>query len=246
MLRAVGVTPEQIVRVLELEQNERLASRREQNRINKRNQRLRHHVSADSADSADRAYIYSKNLSSSEESLTESESKARARARGKRSKVALPDNFEPDLKTRLHASVLGISDQNFNREHEHFCDSARAHDRRYADWPAAERNWMTNFASGKFNHNGGNGNGRKTTRQVGEQLVAKLRAREAEAERSGTVGDADVDGVSGQCSMFGGLFGDAGGNIVPISAHRRDDCGFADPRGAEGIEIIPPNGRAGF
>ena len=49
-LRLAGLTDQQIVKVLELDQKERLAARREQNRINKRNQRSRQHVSADRAD----------------------------------------------------------------------------------------------------------------------------------------------------------------------------------------------------
>jgi hypothetical protein len=53
ILRAAGLTDEQIVRVIETEQNERKLARREQNRIHQRNHRSRKHVSADRADIAD-------------------------------------------------------------------------------------------------------------------------------------------------------------------------------------------------
>lgn len=53
ILRAAGLTAEQIVKVLETEQNERKLARREQNRIHQRNHRARKHVSADRADIAD-------------------------------------------------------------------------------------------------------------------------------------------------------------------------------------------------
>jgi hypothetical protein len=59
-LRAAGLTDQQILRVLEAEQNERKAARREQNRINQQKHRKnkqsiadRQHVSADGADGAD-------------------------------------------------------------------------------------------------------------------------------------------------------------------------------------------------
>jgi hypothetical protein len=50
-LKAAGLSAEQIVAVLEAEEIERVTTRREQNRINKKNSRARRqHVSADSAD----------------------------------------------------------------------------------------------------------------------------------------------------------------------------------------------------
>jgi hypothetical protein len=47
VLKASGLTDEQIVRVLQTDERERILRRREQNRINKQNQRSRQHVSAD-------------------------------------------------------------------------------------------------------------------------------------------------------------------------------------------------------
>jgi hypothetical protein len=47
VLKASGLTDEQIVRVLQTDESERILRRREQNRINKQNQRSRQHVSAD-------------------------------------------------------------------------------------------------------------------------------------------------------------------------------------------------------
>src|SRR5262245_26723454 len=53
MMQQAGIPNELILKVKAIEEMERRAARREQNRINKRNQRLRQHVSADSADIAD-------------------------------------------------------------------------------------------------------------------------------------------------------------------------------------------------
>lgn len=47
VLRAAGLSSEQIVKVLELDESERRLTRREQNRINKQKQRSRQHVSTD-------------------------------------------------------------------------------------------------------------------------------------------------------------------------------------------------------
>ena len=52
-LRAAGLTETQILRVVEIEQSERRAERREQNRIHQQNHRARKHVSADAPDRAD-------------------------------------------------------------------------------------------------------------------------------------------------------------------------------------------------
>ena len=54
-LRAAGLSAEQIVKVLETDEAERAAHRREQNRIAKKNQRSRQQNAAACADSADAA-----------------------------------------------------------------------------------------------------------------------------------------------------------------------------------------------
>jgi hypothetical protein len=53
ILRAAGLTDAQIVKVIETDQKERQAARREQNRIHQRSHRARKHVSAYRADIAD-------------------------------------------------------------------------------------------------------------------------------------------------------------------------------------------------
>jgi DNA-directed RNA polymerase beta subunit len=53
ILRAAGLTDEQIVRVIETEQKERQLARREQNRKSQQNHRSRQQISADRADNAD-------------------------------------------------------------------------------------------------------------------------------------------------------------------------------------------------
>jgi hypothetical protein len=54
-LRAAGLSAEQIVHVLECAENEKIAARREQNRINQRNHRSRQQIVDDCADGADTA-----------------------------------------------------------------------------------------------------------------------------------------------------------------------------------------------
>jgi len=63
-----------------------------------------------------------------------------SRARARRAKVPLPDNFVPD---REPARSLGWTESKIDQEIERFQNSARAHDRKYADWGAAWRNWLT-------------------------------------------------------------------------------------------------------
>lgn len=53
MMRVAGLSEAQIIRLFELEQQERIATRREQNRKAQQKQRARQHFSADSADGAD-------------------------------------------------------------------------------------------------------------------------------------------------------------------------------------------------
>jgi len=57
-----------------------------------------------------------------------------ARAR----KTPLPDDFVPERATPLS---LGWSEIQIDKEIEHFKDSSRAHNRKYADWQAAWKNW---------------------------------------------------------------------------------------------------------
>jgi hypothetical protein len=91
-LRAAGLTDSQIVKVLELEQSERQATRREQNRINQQNHRARQHVSTDRADTK-RHIIESK--------------QARVRK-----KTSIPDDFKP---------VVGPNDRDEFERFKNYC-----------------------------------------------------------------------------------------------------------------------------
>lgn len=87
----------------------------------------------------------------------------------------------------------------------------------------------------------------KTTRDVGEELVAELRttAGSKADNRGGHNGcNSHAVGISGNGQgLLTGIFDDAGANIVPISARGGDAGMFADSRGSPAIQIIPPNGR---
>lgn len=76
-----------------------------------------------------------------EESLgLEEPQKEQATGRKRKNKTLLPENFEPD---RDFARKLGWSEKRIDEQIQAFCDSARAHNRQYADWQAAWRNWCT-------------------------------------------------------------------------------------------------------
>jgi hypothetical protein len=59
---------------------------------------------------------------------------------------SLPDNFEINPTNHSHAKALGFSDFEIKREHQRFCMHARAKGLTYADWDAAEYNWITKGA----------------------------------------------------------------------------------------------------
>jgi hypothetical protein len=59
---------------------------------------------------------------------------------------ALPDHFEVSPTTLSHAKAFGFSDHDIKREHQRFCMNAKAKGLVFADWDAAEHNWMTKAA----------------------------------------------------------------------------------------------------
>jgi len=160
-LRAAGILEALILRVVEIEQAERRAARREQNRINKQNQRSRQHVTADSDDIADRrkktvadqtprqqtkrdtALILTSLPSSSLSSLVDRPLSTAARARR-----PLPPDWEPK------------GEQRDATEADEFRDHARAKGYQYIDWDAAYRNFQKSPYNAR-NKGGQNGQGRR-------------------------------------------------------------------------------------
>lgn len=63
-----------------------------------------------------------------------------ATGRKRKNKTQLPDDFAPD---RDFARKLGWAEDRIDQQIQAFRDSAKAHARIYADWPAAWRNWCT-------------------------------------------------------------------------------------------------------
>lgn len=163
----------------------------------------------------------------------------------KKKKVYIPDNFQPNEASRRIAGELGFTPSREAYELERFKASAKAHSRTYADWDAAWQSWMRSPLQSQNGH--ANGHVRKTTRDVGEGLAAKLRARENDSVGSSGGSDPNAVGLSGsQRDMFGRIPGDAGGNAVPVPAGGSNRGDVADPWSSEGMQIIPPNGRSGF
>lgn len=64
----------------------------------------------------------------------------------KKSNRALPDNFEMNATNHSHANAFGFSESEKKREHQRFCMHAKAKGLAYADWDAAEHNWITKAA----------------------------------------------------------------------------------------------------
>lgn len=84
-----------------------------------------------------RDVIVSSSLSFSEDSLESKEVSEEKTTRRKR-KTSLPDDFNSD---REIARKLGWAESRIDQQIQAFCDSALAHNRQYADWQAAWRNW---------------------------------------------------------------------------------------------------------
>jgi hypothetical protein len=77
-----------------------------------------------------------------------------ASPRSSRKKPArtIPDNFEISDANRSYARAYGFSESDIKREHQRFCMHAKAKGTTYADWNAAEHNWITKAAefAGKY------------------------------------------------------------------------------------------------
>jgi hypothetical protein len=59
---------------------------------------------------------------------------------------AIPDNFEMNATNHSYANAFGFTEAEKKREHQRFCMHAKAKGMTYADWDAAEHNWITKAA----------------------------------------------------------------------------------------------------
>jgi len=59
---------------------------------------------------------------------------------------SLPDNFEMNATNHSYANAFGFTESEKKREHQRFCMHAKAKGLTYADWDAAEHNWITKAA----------------------------------------------------------------------------------------------------
>jgi DNA-binding transcriptional MerR regulator len=188
LMRAAGMTLEQIVRLLELEQDERLARTREQNRIRQRNHRARNDVTRDQRDQRDNALSYllpsSSSLSSLDSPTEAQQSKEvvgegqRAKKKTRQSKVALA-SMPPDWRPNNHHSdlcaKLGVP---LGEVEAVFRDTTAAKGVRYANWDLGFNTYIRNF--NKFN--GGNVDHGKRNRAAdrAHELAEEVRQREFE------------------------------------------------------------------
>lgn len=59
---------------------------------------------------------------------------------------SIPDNFEMNATNHSYANAFGFTESEKKREHQRFCMHAKAKALTYADWDAAEHNWITKAA----------------------------------------------------------------------------------------------------
>jgi len=185
-LRLAGLTDQQIVKVLELDQKERLAARREQNRINKRNQRSRQHVSADRADIDDTPPPpFSPPSDSPPYNPPRPPKDPAFEKRGSR----LPSDWQPSDADRAYARSEGLSEADIEREAGGFRDywcAKPGKDGLKLDWSATWRNRVRSFLGRRQNGVTYHGKPhRKTVHDVFREL----------AERTSPEASPDDDGL---------------------------------------------------
>lgn len=98
--------------------------------------------------------------------------------RKRKNKTPLPENFEPDRK---FAQKLGWDDKRIDQQIQAFCDSAKAHNRVYADWQAAWRNWC-NSPYQQVNGHAANRHDDQSEQTFGTFALDRARAAGEEAE----------------------------------------------------------------
>jgi hypothetical protein len=139
-LRAAGLTEAQVLRVIEIEQTERIEQKREAAKIRSRNYRARHaserdavtQITRDARDARDATYI--------DPSLLPSSEKKRKKGR----KIDMPIDWKP---------AVSAEDEGELERFKRYC---KANGKTYVDWDAAWGNWRTSPYRG-----GQNGAGRQ-------------------------------------------------------------------------------------
>jgi DnaT DNA-binding domain len=129
-LRAAGLTSEQIVRVLEVENEERLTRVRENNRERQRRHRARNAVTRDVRDIRDeRDTLY-------------------------KTQSPITESWSPSEESRERARAMGLGTEVLTRELERFRNHYLANGQRFANWDAKFLNWLTNPYQSKGQVNG--------------------------------------------------------------------------------------------
>ena len=170
VLRAGGLSDAEIVRILELEQQERVAARRETNRKSQQKHRARKRVMAD--------------VLTGEVVPTH----ARRAARGTR----LPEDWMPSLADQDRALAIGLTEGRIQSEAEKFRDYWRAR----AGARATSTNWSLNWNNWcrkamEMNGHGHGLNGKRSVLEIAGELADEIRQRESAA---GIGGPADLFG----------------------------------------------------
>ena len=182
LLRMAGATPEFIAKVAELEQEERILARREQNRINQRNFRKANkinddviHVSADSADSADqRKRKERKEPKERKEKETTSSPSGSSVGRGSR----LGTDWQPtaaDLDFAKSRGLIGTFLEDEIIKFRNHWLSKSGQNATKCSWTRTWQNWVINAGKPKGAMNGHRHPGRKTMADV----LAEMRERES-------------------------------------------------------------------
>ena len=179
-LRAAGLSPEQIVRVLEEEENRTLPKIREQTRL--RTQRYRErlrvtrHCDGGDASPASQAPLTKSLFLDSEESLLDSENRGESYTRPRKNAGflrELPSDWILPPEGREYARAKGWTEQRITDQEERFRNYWHGSGGKKKDWLATWRNWVTSdYNNGKeTNHVGPT---KKTCASVIGDLLDKL------------------------------------------------------------------------
>lgn len=180
-----GVSPATILVVAKLIADaEFLTEKRAADRARQREHRAR--KSACHVTSRDVTGRHMTEPSSIEEERKKEENKKARESRATRA-TPIPENFVPDVLWAIEKTKW--TSEKADSEAQRFKDSAVAHSRRYADWPAAWRNWVTSPFQSK-----GSNNGLQTNQRNGfQQAVPRYGSKEWRQEQLGFAIRGDRD-----------------------------------------------------
>lgn len=162
-------------------------------------------------------------------------------------KSQLPENFALNETDYNACCKVGWSTEKIESELARFRDHAAMNARLCVDWHAAFRNWVR---SPYQTVNGArHGEQRETLRQQCDRLAAQLDAKMRGATDAGGGNprrSPHDDGIPGGADgLFGRIFDDTRGNVVPMAARGGDAGVLPGSWDSPGVEIIPPNRRTG-